>query len=317
MITSIEQIKPINVQEHINRMIEAAEQLAGKNLSTIHKRQQLPELDGKLRSVFTPLCEELLRLITDSDDYLQAIPNVRIHQPFNCNSVTPFHSDVLYGHSEEESNYWINLTPAFDTNSLWVVDEEQTGYLHTALKENRLSLEEFEGLAREAAQPIYAPSPGIHTFCCARIHGSVLNETDTTRVSIDIRVLRSGCRASVKGRGSYFRPQWLPALKSPLPPHTPVTTVASLDEPTPVYLQRLAMECFYSQGPHKELVEFHNVSHNPTLMAAMLQGPVIAYTLRQLKEYPILTYPIGFVDENVWFTPENMDLLRRFKEEIG
>lgn len=316
MAVGLIQIEADTVQEHLGRMIEVAEKIAGGNLSTIHKREQIPGLAGRLRDIFTPLCEELLRKISDPGDFLQTVPNIRIHQPFDHNSVTPFHSDVLYGHSPEETNYWINLTPAFDTNSLWVVADDRTEFLHTTFRENRLSLNDFEIMAREIAHPINAPSPGVHTFCCARIHGSVLNETNTTRVSIDIRALGSGCRASIKKRGSYFRPQWLPALISPLPPATSVTTVASLDEPTPVYLQRLAMERFYPQGSHQELVEFHNVPHNPTLTAAMSQGPVIAYTLRQLKEWSILIHPIGFVDEGVWFTPEQMDILKRLKEEI-
>jgi hypothetical protein len=56
--------------------------------------------------------------------------------------------------------------------------------------------------------------------------------------------------------------------------------------------------------------------HNPTLAAAMTQGPVIAYTVRQLKRWTGLIHPIGFVDEKVWFSPGQEDLLRRFMREV-
>jgi hypothetical protein len=214
-------------------------------------------------------------------------------------------------------NYWINLTPAFDTNSLWMASLEETESLHHALTHDRLTLVEFEAVARSTARPIAAPALGVYTFCCAQIHGSVLNETDRTRVSIDLRTLGAGCLANVKRRGGYFRPQWLPDSPCPLAPGTVATTVASLDEGTPVYLQRVAMQAFYAQGQHRELVEFHGLPfHSPTLADALSRGPVVAYTVRQLKEVPALSHPIGFADERLWITPGQTDLLKRFMKEV-
>jgi hypothetical protein len=193
----------------------------------------------------------------------------------------------------------------------------ETEHLHRRLRRDRLSLGEFEELARRTARPIAAAEPGVHTFCCAQLHGSVLNETAWTRVSLDLRSLGAGCRDGVKRRGGYFRPQWLPSLACPLPLGTPVTTVASLDEGTPVYLQRVAMQQFYPQGAHRELVEFHSLPlHAPTLEDALAQGPVLAYTVRQLRGVPTLRHPIGFADERFWIPPGRGDLLERFWREL-
>jgi hypothetical protein len=317
MIVKEVEIDPGATRSLLERMIESAERLAGGALATLHRREQTVGLGDRIKQAIAPLCADLLRQLTSPDTYIQDIPNIRIHRPFDLTSVTPFHSDVLYGHSMEELNYWINLTPAFDTNSLWLVSEDKTEYLHTTFREKRLSLFQFEALARESAAPIQAPTPGVHPFCCGRVHGSVLNETDTTRVSVDLRALGPGRKAAVKKRGGYFRPQWLPEFGCPLPAGVAVTTIASLDEPTPVYLQRMAMEKFYPQGTHKELVEFHGVSHHPTLSDAMSQGPTIAYTIRQLKMWSDLKHPIGFVDERIWFAPGQEELLRRLIEETS
>lgn len=301
----------------VRQMVRVAEEKAAGPLPLLHRRAPIAQLEGQLRAALAPACTALLRALSGPGYYLQGTPNIRIHRPFDQTSVIPFHSDLLYGHSLDEINYWVNLTPVFDTNSLWLAPIEKTETLHQDLKQNRLSLAEFEAKARAQAAPIEAAGPGIHSFCCARVHGSVLNETDATRVSLDLRVLKNGGQANVKKRGGYFRPQWLPGGDCPLPPCTPVTTVASLDEPTPVYLQRVAMERFYPQGYHRELVEFHDLPfHHPTLSDAMTKGPVLVYSLRQIKQLPSLTHPLGFADERIWITPDQTGILEQLLSEI-
>ena len=298
-------------------MVDLAETECGSPLPKLHHVPHSERLVKALIEPLRPLCAELLKELAGKDAYIQGTPNIRLHRPGDRNSVIPFHSDVLYGHSPEERNYWINLTPVHGTNSLWMTSEAETEQLHHALRYDRLSLDEFQVLAKETAKPIEDPLPGIHSFCCAQVHGSVLNETDSSRVSLDLRVLGPGSRANVKRRGGYFRPQWLSQFRCPLKPETPVTTVASLDEPTPVYLQRMAMEKFYPQGEHLELVEYHGLPHHsPHLTDALASGPVLAYTVRQLKGVvPQLTHPIGFVDERIWITADNLDELARLIEE--
>jgi hypothetical protein len=301
-----------------HRIKSAAEQVIGGPLETLHQRPLPEKADQQLREATGALCCQLLGALAGPEAYIQGVPNFRIHRPHDPTSVVPFHSDVLYGHSPDEINYWVNLTPVWGTNSLWMASEQETEALHHALKFDRLSLAEFEELARNTARPIEDPHPGVHTFCCGQVHGSVLNETDQTRVSIDLRVIGPGGAARVKKRGGYFRAQWLEGLECPLPAGTPVTTVASLDEGTPVYLQRVAMEKFHPQGGHWELVEFHGLPlHCPTLTDAMARGPVLAYTVRQLREVPDLKHPIGFADERVWFTPDRLEDLRRLMREVN
>lgn len=305
--------------EPIFQKIKAtAEEIAGGPLDALHERAIPDQLDLKLRDATRELCCELLGALAGPDVYIQGMPNFRVHRPQDPTSVVPFHSDVLYGHSPDEINFWVNLTPVWGTNSLWMASEQETEALHHALKYDRLSLAEFEELSRKTARPIESPEPGVHTFCCGQVHGSVLNETDKTRVSIDLRVLGLGGAARVKKRGGYFRAQWLEKQTCPIPAGTPVTTIASLDEPTPVYLQRVAMERFYPQKGHWELVEFHGLPlHSPTLTEAISRGPVIAYTVRQLREVPDLKHPIGFADEKVWFTPDRLEDLKRLMAEIN
>jgi hypothetical protein len=297
-------------------MVAIGEEITGGPLPQLHERPVSTETLALYKEELAPLAQTLLISIADDDTYIQAVPNLRVHRPSDQNSVVPFHSDVLYGHSLDEVNYWVTLTPVFSSNSLWLVGHEKTESLHRALREQRLSLKDFEDLARAESSPIESASPGVHSFCCGQIHGAVLNETGSTRMSLDLRMLGGGKNDRVKRRGTYFRPAWLPEVECPLPAGTPVTTVATLDESIPLYLQRMAMERFYPQREHAELVEFYNLpSHSPTLADAMSRGPVLAYTVRQLREVPELSFPIGFVDEQLWIRPDQVKLLERLLKE--
>ena len=59
------------------------------------------------------------------------------------------------------------------------------------------------------------------------------------------------------------------------------------------------------QHGQRELVEFHNLPHSPTLDQARQKGPTIAYSILQVKKPFQILHPIGFADENTWFTPES------------
>lgn len=305
------------VLDAVGALVTSAQEILGVPLDRAHLRELPPDCDSRLRDALRDPALHLLALVAGPDAYLQSTPNIRVHRPHDRASVIPFHSDVLYGHSPDEINYWVNLTPVWGTNSLWLSSREETAELHRSLREDGLSLSEFEEKARRTASPIEDARPGVHSFCCAQVHGSLLNETDSTRVSLDLRSLAPGLGAGVKNVGGYFRPQWLPETPCPYADGRTVTTVASLDFNTPVYLQRLAMQRFYPQSDNRTLVEFHALPmHAPTLEQAMAEGPVIAYSIRQLRRLGRLRYPIGFADERVWFAPGDESLLERLQRTV-
>src|SRR6266446_3972013 len=115
-------------------MAAAATSAAGGDLASLHARTPVVGLEAKIRESVSSMCAELLGLLAGPEALIQGIPNVRIHRPLDPDSIVPFHSDVLYGHSEHEVNYWINLTPAFGTNSLWMASVLEAESLHRALE---------------------------------------------------------------------------------------------------------------------------------------------------------------------------------------
>jgi len=97
--------------------------------------------------------------------YYQRVPTFRVHLPGNL-AVGEFHTDAQYHHPEDEVSFWLPLTPAYDTCSLWVADDD------------------------DALRGVVARPGEVVEFSAAkRLHGNYVNQTGHSRVSFDFRCL--------------------------------------------------------------------------------------------------------------------------------
>ena len=90
----------------------------------------------------------------------QRVPTFRVHLPGNV-AVGEQHRDGDYGHVDGEINYWVPVTDAWGTNTIWIGDEPQSVNYGEALI--------FDGVNL--------------------LHGNKLNDTGHSRVSFDFRLL--------------------------------------------------------------------------------------------------------------------------------
>lgn len=90
--------------------------------------------------------------------YFQAVPTFRVHLPGNL-AVGEFHRDADYGHPLTERSFWLPLTPAWDTNSVWIGN--------TAVRAE--------------------PGDIIMFDAVGQLHGNKVNTTGKSRVSFDFR----------------------------------------------------------------------------------------------------------------------------------
>lgn len=122
----------------------------------------------------------------------QAVPTFRIHLPGNV-AVGEFHRDGDYNHQDGEVNFWLPLTAAWDTNTVWVETAPDRGDYQPA----NLSVGE------------------VYVFDGVNLrHGNKSNTTGATRVSFDFRCIPMdryqdlGLRSVSAGRrmsiGDYF-----------------------------------------------------------------------------------------------------------------
>ena len=124
-----------------------------------------------MEDAFLPLYREFIKVFmrpqfSEALVY-QAVPTFRVHLPDNV-AVGAFHRDRDYHHQPTEMNYWVPLTAAFGTNTLWIESEEGK----KDFRPHELSYGEilvFPGVSLE--------------------HGNKVNTTGRTRVGFDFRLV--------------------------------------------------------------------------------------------------------------------------------
>jgi len=97
----------------------------------------------------------------------QKIPTFRVHQPDNL-AVAGYHRDMDYNHSEHEVNFFLPMTKAFGSNTIWV--------------ESEMDKRDFAPMEADNGE-FYMWNGAI------LLHGNKVNKTGKSRVSVDFRVL--------------------------------------------------------------------------------------------------------------------------------
>ena len=156
----------------------------GQGLSTLHEDLETFNVDtdqsSKYHKIFYDLSEDHeffinfkkfvedeARLLFDEPIVFQRKPTLRVHFKDNL-AVGGFHRDRDYNHSEHEVNFFVPLTKAFESNTIWVESEE----------------------GKEDFSPMEASYREFYMWNGANLkHGNKKNTTGSTRVSFDFRVL--------------------------------------------------------------------------------------------------------------------------------
>jgi hypothetical protein len=107
--------------------------------------------------------------------FYQAVPTFRVHLPGNV-AVGTFHTDATYHHPLGEETFWLPLTDAHDSSSVWIADDADA--LH----------------AVDAR-----PGDVVRFSAVTRRHGNVVNRTGLSRVSFDFRCLPARLLPEVEG----------------------------------------------------------------------------------------------------------------------
>tara|TARA_R100000664_G_C2755978_1_gene143754 strand:+ start:2913 stop:3560 length:648 start_codon:yes stop_codon:yes gene_type:complete len=123
-------------------------------------------------SDFTKLYKKFIREEVSKqmgeDIVYQKYPTFRVHLPQNL-GVGGWHKDRDYNHGTSEVNFWLPVTETWDTNTIWCESEED----------------------KKDFKPINLKYGQFLIFNGANLtHGNKVNETDSTRVSFDFRVVK-------------------------------------------------------------------------------------------------------------------------------
>lgn len=120
--------------------------------------------DFKLRvwACYFNFVTEVIRPWFEEAIVYQAVPTFRVQLRENL-AVGEWHRDAAYGHALHELNFWLPLTDAWGSNSVWI--ENGSTFEAATVLQGQLAV--FEG--------------------ARRLHGNVPNVTGQTRVSFDFR----------------------------------------------------------------------------------------------------------------------------------
>jgi len=158
-----------------------------------------------LDEILERLAGENLTRILGPDLLVQKKLNLSIQTPGDKSSILEPHSDCWSGDSPFQINLWIPLTDTFGTNSMFLFDIPESISTITRI---------HSGAQIEAKTPIDRQRflsfkyGQILLFNPALIHGNVLNETEKTRVSLNIRfksLFSPDAVSTSRSSGTYYR----------------------------------------------------------------------------------------------------------------
>lgn len=122
--------------------------------------------DSKAQALYESFIKGFIADLYDGPFLYQTIPTFRVQQPGNLAVAAP-HRDRDYSHSSKEVNYFLPLTDAVGTRTIWV----------------QFSDGEFRPMEVKVGE--VCEWDGANT-----LHKNVLNDSDKSRVSLDFRILR-------------------------------------------------------------------------------------------------------------------------------
>jgi hypothetical protein len=154
--------------------------------------RQFYRLAPRVQSEYRRLAAVLGPLFCDEPYVVQAVPTFRIHFP-GSRAVGEAHTEMMYGHQAGEITFWVPLTKARYTNTVWIADRVQgwDSRTYSALvKEGRFD-EADETLPEPVKMYPVNLDPGeVLVFDSVhRVHGNFRSAERWTRVSLDFRVM--------------------------------------------------------------------------------------------------------------------------------
>jgi len=122
---------------------------------------------AKIKMLYEQFIAEFVSQFFAESFCFQKVPTFRTQLPGNV-AVGEFHTDRDYNHPDGEVNFWLPLTPAWGTNSIWIE----------------------KNIGSSDCQPFTVFPGQVLVFDAVNFrHGNVRNDTGATRVSFDFRCI--------------------------------------------------------------------------------------------------------------------------------
>ena len=116
-----------------------------------------------------------------------------------------FHQGIFVGNGRGCRTIWTPFTEARDTNTMWMVDLENSRRITKNFVTEKWDLVKFEDECLRVAFPVTLKPGQSHLFFQEMLHGNVNNQEGYTRVSMDMRILIEGEEYGRRHPGGFMR----------------------------------------------------------------------------------------------------------------
>lgn len=165
-------------------------------------------LTDHMSKLIDDFAEEYLAPLIGNSKYLvkrQPTLNLVVPNQSRLGRRLPFHQGIFYDNGRGQGTVWMPLTKCYESNSMWIMDIEESRDLTKKVIDNKWSVEKFEEECLKSAWPVTLKPGQAHLFAQEHIHGNIENTTEITRLAIDWHILIEGEEYHRRYPGSFFR----------------------------------------------------------------------------------------------------------------
>ena len=167
------------LHKHINKL-----SLNNLRLSLIKKINQ----DHKFSNNYYNIAKNTLDFLIGNEVAMQKNINVSIQTPRDKDSMLSMHSDIHAGESPFEVVAWLPLTDVVSNSmSMFITKPKFNRVINKAVTSSKKNIEEIYKKNKKKFKFIKIKFGEILIFSPILLHGNTINETDTTRVSMNCR----------------------------------------------------------------------------------------------------------------------------------
>ena len=162
---------------------------------------------------FSRQVDEFVAHILEKTEYphpeyiTQVTPGLRIVVPDQQkkNRLLNFHTGFWTGYDNGTCTIWSPITPAYDTNTMWVTDWSTSRDLMSRIHSERWPMARIQKECESVSRPVECQPGQSWLFAQGHLHGNVNNTTGRSRMSFDVRMAHPGIDFGRRRPGSFYR----------------------------------------------------------------------------------------------------------------
>ena len=156
------------------------------------------ETNERIGNLYHEFIRKCVKPIMDDQIYFQKTPTFRFSFPKSIGMTKrDYHNDIMLGHPPEELNIWAPFTNSSQSKSFVILPLDKSLYLLKKFDYNLQSLHQaiwkdnkIKQFCDDNTDIVSLDKDEFLIFDSRCLHAAILNESEYTRVSMDIRIIR-------------------------------------------------------------------------------------------------------------------------------